>query len=105
MRKSLINRSLKTVGWILAGVGAVAVLLTALVAAPLTRPPPLASISDTARTVDRSTMPALEWFQARDGTTLVYRRYPARGSAVGRVAILVHGSSGSSASVHSLSDA
>lgn len=105
MRKSLINRSIKTVGWILGGVGAVAVLLTALVAAPLTRPPPLASISDTARTVDRSTMPALEWFQARDGTTLVYRRYPARGSAVGRVAILVHGSSGSSASVHSLSDA
>ena len=39
----------------------------------------LASISDTARTVDRSTMPALERFQARDGTTLAYRHYPARG--------------------------
>ena len=105
MRKSLINRSLKAVGWILGGVGTIAVLLTALVAAPLTRPPPLTSISDTARAVDRSSMPALDRFQARDGTTLAYRHYPARGTAVGRVAILVHGSSGSSTSVHALSDA
>jgi len=105
MRKSLINRLLKAVGWILGGVGAIAVLLTALVAAPLTRPPPLTSISDTARAVDRSSMPALDRFQARDGTTLAYRHYPARGTVVGRVAILVHGSSGSSTSVHALSDA
>ena len=105
MRKSLIIRPFKAVGWILGGLGAMAVLLTALVAAPLTRPPPLASISDTARSVDRSTMPALERFQARDGTTLAYRHYPARGSAIGRAAIVVHGSSGSSTSVHALSDA
>ncbi len=105
MRKSLINRLVKAVGWILGGVGTVAVLLTALVAAPLARPPPLTSISDTARAVDRSTMPALDRFQARDGTTLAYRHYPARASAVGRVAILVHGSSGSSTAVHALSDA
>ena len=93
MRKSLIIRSFKAVGWILGGVGAIAVLLTALVAAPLTRPPPLASILDTARGVDRSAMPPLERFQARDGTTLAYRHYPARGSGVGRAAIVVHGSS------------
>lgn len=105
MRKSLIIRSFKAVGWILGGVGAIAVLLTALVAAPLMRPPPLASILDTARGVDRSAMPPLERFQARDGTTLAYRHYPARGSVVGRAAIVVHGSSGSSTSVHALSDA
>ncbi len=105
MRKTLINRSLAAVGWVLGGVGALAVLFTALVAAPLTRPPPLASISDTAGTVDRTTMPAVTRFQARDGTTLAYRHYPARGNAVGRAAIVVHGSSGSSASVHGLSDA
>lgn len=105
MRKSLIIQSFKAVGWILGGVGAIAVLLTALVAAPLTRPPPLASILDTARSVDRSAMPPLERFQARDGTTLAYRHYPARGSGVGRAAIVVHGSSGSGTSVHALSDA
>jgi alpha-beta hydrolase superfamily lysophospholipase len=105
MQKSLIIQSFKAVGWILGGVGVIAVLLTALVAAPLTRPPPLASILDTARTVDRSTLPALERYQARDGTTLAYRHYLARGSALGRAAIVVHGSSGSSTSVHALSDA
>ena len=80
-------------------------LLTVLVAAPLTRPPPLASISETARAVDRSTMPGLERFQARDGTALAYRHYPAGAAAVGRVAVLVHGSSGSSTSVHALAEA
>jgi alpha-beta hydrolase superfamily lysophospholipase len=65
----------------------------------------LDSISDTARTVDRSTMPALERLQARDGTGLAYRHYPARGVAAGRVAVLVHGSSGSSTSIHALADA
>src|SRR5205807_2259321 len=76
----LILGSLIALGLILSLTGAAALLLTALVAAPLTKPPPLASISDTARAVDRSTMPDLQRFQARDGTGLVYRRYPARGA-------------------------
>jgi alpha-beta hydrolase superfamily lysophospholipase len=105
MSKSLINGSFRVLKWLLCGIGVIAVLLGALVAAPLTPPPPLASISETARTVDRSTMPGLEHFQARDGTGLGYRHYPARGTAVGRIAILVHGSSGSSASIHGLADA
>jgi len=50
-------------------------------------------------------MPALERFSARDGTQLAYRHYPARGPAAGPIAILIHGSSGSSASVHALADA
>jgi alpha-beta hydrolase superfamily lysophospholipase len=50
-------------------------------------------------------MPALERFQGRDGTGLAYRYYPARAAAVQRVAILVHGSSGSSTSIHALADA
>jgi alpha-beta hydrolase superfamily lysophospholipase len=105
MPKSLINGSFRALKWLLCGIGVIAVLLGALIAAPLTPPPPLASISETARTVDRSTMPGLAHFQARDGTGLGYRHYPARGMAVGRIAILVHGSSGSSASVHALADA
>jgi len=96
---------LLAIGLVLSLTGAAALSLVALVAAPLTLPPPLASIADTARAVDRSTMPGLERFQARDGTGLAYRHYPARPAAVGRVAILVHGSSGSSASIHALADA
>jgi alpha-beta hydrolase superfamily lysophospholipase len=60
------------------------------------------SISTTARAVDRSTMPALARFSARDGTELAYRHYPAQGPASGQVAIVVHGSSGSSVAVHAL---
>jgi pimeloyl-ACP methyl ester carboxylesterase len=105
MSKSVIGRSFSALKWLLCGIGAVAVLITALVAAPLTQPPELRSISETARAVDRSTMPRFELFQARDGTELAYRHYPFRGSSVGRVAIVVHGSSGSSPSIHALADA
>ena len=91
--------------WILAAVGASALLLVSMIATPLVQPPELRSISQTARAVDRSTMPGLERFSARDGTQLAYRHYPARGPAAGPVAILVHGSSGSSVAVHALADA
>jgi alpha-beta hydrolase superfamily lysophospholipase len=105
MSKLLLRGSFSALKWLLCGVGVVAVLFTALIAAPLTQPPPLASVSETARAVDRSTMPRFELFQARDGTELAYRHYPARGTSVGRVAIVVHGSSGASPSIHALSDA
>jgi alpha-beta hydrolase superfamily lysophospholipase len=91
--------------WTLSLVGVAALVLTAMIAVPLKSPPPLASVADTARAVDRSTMPGVQRFQARDGTDLAYRHYPARGGAVGRVAVLVHGSSGSSTSIHALADA
>jgi len=96
---------LKALRWALAAVGAVALLLTAMVATPITRPPELRSISETARAVDRSTMPPLSRFAARDGTDLAYRHYPARGTPGGKIAILVHGSSGSSVAAHALADA
>ena len=105
MSKWLVRVPLNLLKWAFCAVGAAALLLTALVATPLRKPPPLASISDTARAVDRSTMPDLNRFQARDGTGLVYRHYPVRAVAVGRIAVLVHGSSGSSTSIHALADA
>src|SRR5262249_50998183 len=89
----------------LAGVGALAIALLAMVATPLVRPPELASISKTARAVDRSSMPDLARFHARDGTELGYRHYPPRGVAIDRTAIVIHGSSGSSVAVHALADA
>jgi len=96
---------LKVLRWAFAAIGAVALLLTAMVATPIKRPPELRSISETARAVDRSTMPPLSRFAARDGTDLAYRHYPARGATTGKIAILIHGSSGSSAAVHALADA
>ena len=96
---------LKLVLCALAAVGAVALLLTAMIANPLVPPGELRSVAETARSVDRSTMPPLSRFAARDGTDLAYRHYPARGAAIGKIAILVHGSSGSSAAVHALADA
>ena len=85
MMKRLILGSFNALRWLLSAAGVAALLLTALVAAPLTRPPPLASVSETARAVDRSTMPGIDRFQARDGTELAYRHYPARAPATGQV--------------------
>jgi pimeloyl-ACP methyl ester carboxylesterase len=96
---------LKLVLLAFAAIGAVALLLTAMIATPLVQPGELHSVSETARSVDRSTMPPLSRFTARDGTELAYRHYPARGAAAGKIAILVHGSSGSSMAVHALADA
>jgi alpha-beta hydrolase superfamily lysophospholipase len=103
--KWLLWFPLRLAQWCLIIVGAAALVLAAMIAMPLTPLPELRSVSETARAVDRSTMPALEHFAARDGTTLAYRHYPARGPAAGPIAILVHGSSGSSLSVHALADA
>jgi alpha-beta hydrolase superfamily lysophospholipase len=105
MSNWLIRWPLNTLKWLLCAVGAVALLLTALVATPLTKPPELHSISDSGRgSVDMSTLPPIERFQARDGTSLGFRHYAATGAATGRGAIVVHGSTGSSGTrIHALS--
>jgi alpha-beta hydrolase superfamily lysophospholipase len=105
MIKWLVWFPLGLLRWILAAVGALALLLTAMMATPLRHPGELRSVAEAARSVDRSTMPQLERFSARDGTNLAYRHYPARGAFVGKIAIVVHGSSGSSPAVHALADA
>jgi pimeloyl-ACP methyl ester carboxylesterase len=104
MVASIISGSLKAIRWALALTGAAALVVAALVAWPLHHPPELTSISDARKSVDFSDLPDLTRFQGRDGTALAYRHYPARGVAAGPVAIVVHGSSGSSASsIHALS--
>jgi alpha-beta hydrolase superfamily lysophospholipase len=106
MPRLLIRGSLYAVGLVLSITGAAALLLTVLVATPLVRPPELHSISQARGTVDFSALPAIERFQARDGTVLGFRHYPASGPAAGRAAIVVHGSSGSSGTtIHALSGA
>ena len=67
-------------------------------------PPPLASIRDAGAQINSELvdLPPAQRLTARDGTALTYRAYPA---APERVAILIHGSSGSSESVHGLAKA
>jgi alpha-beta hydrolase superfamily lysophospholipase len=90
----------------LAHIGLAALVMACLIAWPLRRPPELTSISDARKSVDLSTLPAALRFQARDGTELAYRHYAAGASTTERIAIVVHGSSGSSGgSIHVLSSA
>jgi alpha-beta hydrolase superfamily lysophospholipase len=105
MSKWIVWFPLKMLAWSLGLVGLATLVLAVMLASPVTPLPELTSISKAARAVDRSTMPPLSRLSARDGTELAYRHYPARGPASGKIAILVHGSSGSSVAVHGLADA
>jgi alpha-beta hydrolase superfamily lysophospholipase len=106
MPKSLIFGSLRVLRWALCVVGVAALAIIALIATPMPHLPELPSISAARGTVDLSNLPMIERFQARDGTWLGFRHYPAIGPATGRAAIVVHGSSGSSGgTIHALSGA
>ena len=98
----IVSTGSKIILWCLAAAGLLGLVLAGMIASPLRAPPELTSISRTAGAVDRSTMPGLERFNARDGTELAYRHYPARATGSGQIAVLVHGSSGSSLAVHAL---
>ena len=106
MFKRLLRGGFSALKWALCGVGALALLLAGLLSAPLVPPPELQSISAARGTVDLSSLPAVERFQARDGTWLGFRHYAASAPTTGRAAIVVHGSSGSSGgTIHALSQA
>jgi alpha-beta hydrolase superfamily lysophospholipase len=106
MIATIVSGGFKAVLWSLAIVGVATLLLAGLIAWPVRQPPELASISEARKSVDFSALPAIERFQARDGTALGFRHYPAGSPATGRVAIVIHGSSGSSGTtIHALSGA
>ena len=106
MLRPMIRGSLRLLKWVLCGVGVLALVLLALLATPLQPVPELQSISRARASVDLSSLPAVERFQGRDGTWLGYRHYGAGGAPTGRVAIVIHGSSGSSGgTIHALSQA
>ncbi len=96
MIATAVRRLVQAMSWALAAIGLVAVLLVGLIAWPLTQPPELASISAARKAIDLSQLPAPDRFQARDGTDLAYRHYAAATPATDRIAIVVHGSAGSS---------
>jgi alpha-beta hydrolase superfamily lysophospholipase len=106
MIATIVSGGFKVLVFGLGGVGIVTLLLAALMAWPVRQPPELASVSKARKSVDFLTLPALARFVARDGTELAYRHYPARTPTTDRVAIVVHGSSGSSGgAIHALSGA
>lgn len=87
----------------LAGLAVVA-LAGAIAFGTAAPPPPLATIRAARAQIERESVdvpPPLR-FKARDGSTLACRAYPA---APERVAVVIHGSSGSSRSVHGLAKA
>jgi pimeloyl-ACP methyl ester carboxylesterase len=90
---------------LLALVGAAAIALVLMLASPVRPPPTLVSIHQGATQIDESGAPDLSRFQARDGTWLAYRLYPAIGGARDRIAILAHGSSASSIEMHQVAQA
>ena len=63
-------------------------------------PPTLELISAPFRSMDFSNLPPLSHYTARDGAKLVYRTYLSRQSK--QTIVLIHGSSGSSRSMHAL---
>jgi alpha-beta hydrolase superfamily lysophospholipase len=96
MVTTMISGGFKILLWVFAVAGFAALLFAGLIAWPLTRPPELASISDARKSLDLSRLPAVDRFQARDGTELAYRHYAASSPMVERIAVVIHGSSGSS---------
>jgi pimeloyl-ACP methyl ester carboxylesterase len=88
--------------WILSVVGLLALVAGALLAFPVSLPPELKSIRAGALAVDHAGMPTLSRFQARDGTALAYRLYPAANDGAQEIAILVHGSAGHSATMNEI---
>jgi alpha-beta hydrolase superfamily lysophospholipase len=69
------------------------------------RPGSMAAINDPFKDVDRSGLPGLDRYPARDGAVLAYRAYPAQGDSARGSVVLVHGSSAHSASLHTLAKA
>ena len=88
MLASLIRWSFRILTLALSVVGIAALILAAMIATPLVAPPELQSISAARGTVDMSTLPGIERFQARDGTALGFRHYAAIGPSTGRAAIV-----------------
>jgi len=79
----LARGGLSALKWVLCGVGVLALVVLALLATPLS-PPELQSISRARATVDLSSLPAIERFQARDGSWLgsgITRRVARRPAA------------------------
>ena len=90
----------KVLKWGMGCVGILTLALALMIAFGGSAPPsPMKSVVDVVAAVDRSDLPPISHFPARDGTQLAYRAYPA---SPDKIAILIHGSSGSSGGMHAV---
>ncbi len=88
---------------LIAGVAVVSVLLAlAVVLGAPQPPPPMKSINAPFRSVDFSDLTQLKRYTARDETRLAFRAYAPAASPAQGSAVLIHGSSASSNSLHPL---
>jgi pimeloyl-ACP methyl ester carboxylesterase len=85
---------------ILLGLGALA--MAALLVFPVGPPVPVESIRAGALAIDQSGRPDVSRFQARDGSALAYRLYPAANGDTQNIAIVIHGSAGHSVGVNEI---
>jgi alpha-beta hydrolase superfamily lysophospholipase len=90
---------------LLALVGAAAIAIIFMLAWPVRPPPTLASIHAGAKTIDETGAPDLSRYQARDGTWLADRVYPAQNGSGDKIAILAHGSSASAIEMNAVAKA
>jgi pimeloyl-ACP methyl ester carboxylesterase len=65
-------------------------------------PPPMQSVGDAFKDADFTALPAVRHFTARDGAALAYRAYPGDPA---RIVIVIHGSSGTTRSMHLVAEA
>ena len=91
--------------YVLASVGFAALALGGMLAVPLNRPPPLASIHAGAVNIDATDKPDLSRYQARDGDLARLSALSRRRRRGRTVAILAHGSSASSEEMNAIGKA
>jgi len=104
MKSNRKHRTIKKLAWLLSGVIVVILVTFGSMIAFFSphSPPPLEAIAAPFRTVDFSEVPQLSRYIARDGTQLAYRAYLTPNAT--QKVVLIHGSSGSSLSMHPLAE-
>jgi hypothetical protein len=86
--------------WILVSVLLWSAGVAGLIIFGTAQPPPSApTITGPFSRIDQHALPELRRYRARDGAQLSFREYPAAGD---QVAVLIHGSAGSSVDMHPL---
>jgi non-heme chloroperoxidase len=81
----------------------ITLIVSCLVIFGTAKPPkPLSSVTNPFATMNYSGLPPIERYRMRDGAELSFRYYPARSK---QVAVLIHGSAGSSSDMHAMAQA